>query len=105
MWLRDFLPEPRPILFPGLGRVRTMTFGYSSLVRDSENAAGLHEWSSQLLQSVSSARRSESVSSFMPYLLSVGLVQTPGTVSAHHLCLSLAWRNCGSSSTQFDLFS
>ncbi|OAA59721.1 hypothetical protein SPI_05919 [Niveomyces insectorum RCEF 264] len=61
MWLRDFLPEPRPTLHPGLARLRVMTFGYSSLVRDNTNTTGLYEWSSELLQSVSRMRRSDSV--------------------------------------------
>lgn len=60
MWLRDFLPQPRD-LHPGLRRLRVMTYGYSSLLRDNKNTTGLDEWSLGLIQSVSAARRSSSV--------------------------------------------
>lgn len=60
MWLRDFLPKPRE-LYPELTRLRVMTYGYSSLLRDNKNTTGLDEWSLGLIQSVSAARRSPSV--------------------------------------------
>lgn len=60
MWLRDFLPKPRG-LHPELSRLRVMTYGYSSLLRDNKNITGLEEWSSGLIQSVAAARRSPSV--------------------------------------------
>jgi hypothetical protein len=60
MWLRDFLPKPRS-QYPELTRLRVMTFGYSSLVRDNKNITGLDEWCQGLLQSVSAVRRSQSV--------------------------------------------
>ena len=56
MWLRDFLPKEK-----SLARLRVMTFGYSSLARDKKNTSSLFEWSSDLLQSISAIRRSESV--------------------------------------------
>ena len=60
MWLRDFLPQAKS-LYPRLSRLRVMTLGYSSLVRDSRNITGLDEWTMGLIQSVSSVRTSRSV--------------------------------------------
>ncbi len=97
MWLRDFLPEPRPSLHPGLAQLRVMTFGYSSLVRDKKNTASLHEWSSELLQSVSAVRRSPSVCTFSRFGLFAHHVlaeQNLGAVSSHNIRLSLARGNC-----------
>lgn len=60
MWLRDFLPGQQS-QHPGLARLRVMTFGYSSLIKDDKNITGLDEWSLGLIQSVSAVRRSPSV--------------------------------------------
>ncbi|OIW25562.1 hypothetical protein CONLIGDRAFT_684109 [Coniochaeta ligniaria NRRL 30616] len=59
MWLRDFLPGQQS-QHPGLARLRVMTVGYSSLIRDDKNITGLDEWSLGLIQSVSAVRRSPS---------------------------------------------
>ncbi|RYP11187.1 hypothetical protein DL764_000212 [Monosporascus ibericus] len=55
MWLRDFLPT-----HARFRNSRIMTFGYSSLLQDGRNAAGLTEWAHSLLQSVASVRKSQS---------------------------------------------
>lgn len=70
MWLRDFLPKPRE-LYPELTRLRIMTYGYSSLLRDKKNTTGLDEWSLGLIQSVSAARRSPSVTWTLQFLLTL----------------------------------
>jgi hypothetical protein len=51
MWLRDFLPS-----HSRLGKSRTMTYGYSSLLRDGGNIARLEEWAHGLLTEVASVR-------------------------------------------------
>jgi hypothetical protein len=56
MWLRDFLPEDEHFK-----QSRVMTFGYSSLLRDSRNMSNLTEWSQGLLLSISSLRKSQAV--------------------------------------------
>ena len=38
-----------------------MTFGYSSLLNDEKNTAGLSEWAHSLLQALSSTRKTEAV--------------------------------------------
>ncbi|KAI1389255.1 uncharacterized protein F4822DRAFT_442625 [Hypoxylon trugodes] len=53
MWLRDFLPQ-----HTRFKNSRIMTFGYSSLLRDSRNGAALAEWAHSLLQSIVSLRKS-----------------------------------------------
>ncbi|KAI9904940.1 hypothetical protein N3K66_001469 [Trichothecium roseum] len=54
MWLRDFLP-----LHARFRRSRIMTFGYSSLIGDEDNVAGMSEWAHSLLTALATARKSE----------------------------------------------
>lgn len=56
MWLRDFLP-----LHARFRRSRIMTFGYSSLIGDENNVAGMSEWAHSLLTALATARKSEEV--------------------------------------------
>ena len=100
MWLRDFLPEPRQD-YLDLKQLRVMTYGYSSMLWDNKNTAGLDEWTMGLLQSVSAARRSLSVklpSGFWAVLITcrarTNFRGGVGAIPAHHICMSLTRRNC-----------